>query len=225
MPSFHRARLRARRRHVCRMLPVLALALPAVFAASANAAAPTPEAATSCGGSLTRGTPNSTDQNPLNYKFNCDWGISSYTLLINRGDADDSTMDDFSTTALVTDGTGAIVSNASFGCEGTLPGNGVNCNAGAAGFMAAPDFAEGTFDTTDPYCSNIPSGSPAGTQPEPAALVQLIVTDTTGAEDGPFRLRLAGKCPAVHVTKPKDKAKCYRQRHCPRPRPRSRQSL
>jgi len=70
--------------------------------------------------------------------------------------------------------------------------------------MASPDWAEGTFDTTEPYCANIPSGSPTGTKPAPAAVVELVVSDTTGAEDGPFRLRLAGKCPAVHA-KPKPK--------------------
>ena len=33
-----------------------------------------------------------------------------------------------------------------------------------------------------------------------------MVSDWTGAEDGPFRLPLAGKCPVVHV-KPKTKNK------------------
>jgi hypothetical protein len=94
-----------------------------------------------------------------------------------------------------------------FNCTGTIPGAGVNCgDAGVA--LTAPDFVSGTFDTTDPYCPNIPTGSPAGTKPEPSAVVQLVVTDTTGAEDGPFRLRLTGTtCPAVHVVKPKPKPK------------------
>jgi hypothetical protein len=99
------------------------------------------------------------------------------------------------------------VATESFGCAGTIPGNGVNCNAGAGGYLPAPDSAEGSFDTSDPYCANIPAGSPAGTQPEPTALVELVVTDTTGAEDGPFRLRLHGSCPAVHVVKVKTKTK------------------
>ena len=108
------------------------------------------------------------------------------------------------------DPTGNPLSTESFSCSGTIPGNGVNCNAGAGGYMAAPNWAEGTFDITDPYCPNIPKGSPAGTKPEPGAVVELVVSDTTGAEDGPFRLRLAGKCPAVHV-KPKSKSKTGRQ--------------
>jgi hypothetical protein len=72
--------------------------------------------------------------------------------------------------------------------------------------MPTPSWAQGTFDTADPYCRNIPKGAPAGTKPEPAAVVRLVVTDSTGAEDGPFRLRLADKCPAVHVKKAKSKS-------------------
>ena len=62
--------------------------------------------------------------------------------------------------------------------------------------MVSPDWAEGTLDTTEPYCANIPPGSPTGAKPDPSAVVELVVSDTTGAEDGPFRLRLDGKCPS-----------------------------
>ena len=31
--------------------------------------------------------------------------------------------------------------------------------------MASPDWAEGTFDTTQPYCANIPPDSNPGTKP------------------------------------------------------------
>jgi hypothetical protein len=78
--------------------------------------------------------------------------------------------------------------------------------------MTAPFFAGGTFDPVDPYCANVPSGSPAGTRPEPTALVELVVTDTTGAEDGPFRLHLSGTCPVVHVVKPKPKPKKHKSK-------------
>jgi len=89
-------------------------------------------------------------------------------------------------------------------CSGEIPGYGINCNAGAGGSIVSPDWAEGTFDTTEPYCANIPPGSKPGTKPDPAAVVELVVSDTTGAEDGPFRLRLSGKCPAPNA-KPKTK--------------------
>jgi len=198
---------------------LLASALTAcggVLAGPAVAAAPTPESATNCGGSLTLGTATTADPNLLDYKFNCDYGISSYTLLVNRTVNDFTTVDDFSSTAGIFDASGTADPKQIFSCSGTIPGVGINCNAGAGGFLPAPEFTEGTVDTTDPYCANIPAGSPAGTQPEPTAVVQLVVTDTTGAEDGPFRLRLNGTCPVVHVVpkpKPKPKPKTKTKKH------------
>ena len=180
--------------------------LGCVLAGPAAAVAPAPESATNCGGSLTKGKATVDDPNLVNYKFNCDWGITGYTVIVNRGQNDDGTLDDFASAPSVFDTLGNPVSVGVI-CSGTLPGDGVNCNAGAGGFVAAPDFIQGSFDTTEPYCANIPPGSPAGTQPDPTAVVQLVVSDTTGAEDGPFRLRLNGSCPAVHVVKAKPKAK------------------
>jgi hypothetical protein len=186
-------------------LVTLAVAvLGCVMAGQAAAAAPTPESATTCGGSLTKGKATVDDPNLVSYKFNCDWGITGYTLIVNRGPNDGGTVDDFASSPSVFDALANPVSVA-VSCSGTIPGDGVNCNAGAGGFVAAPDFVEGTFDLTEPYCANIPHGSPAGTQPDPTAFVQLVVSDTTGAEDGPFRLRLNGTCPVVHVVKPKPK--------------------
>ena len=173
---------------------------------AALAATPTPESATQCGGILKRAKPSADDPNQLSYKFTCDWGVSAYTLIVTRKPNDDATIDDFASSVSVLDPTGNPLSTQSFGCFGGIPGNGINCNAGAGGYMAAPNWAEGTIDLTEPYCANIPKGSPAGTKPDPSAVVQLIVSDTTGAEDGPFRLRLSGKCPAVHI-KPKAKSK------------------
>ena len=175
-----------------------------LLAQSALAAVPTPESATLCGGTLKRAKATPDDPNLLNYKFNCNGGISAYTLIVLRKPNDFNTIDDFASSVLVVDPTGNPLSTASFSCSGEIPGYGINCNAGAGGSMASPDWAEGTFDTTDPYCPNIPKAASAGTKPEPGAVVELVVTDSTGAEDGPFRLRLAGKCPAVHAhAKPK----------------------
>jgi hypothetical protein len=206
--SHHQARSRALLH--CGSLALAVALLGCVLAGPASAAAPTPESATSCGGSLKRATPTTNDPNLLNYSFNCDWGVSAYTLIVNRGLNDDATVDDFSTSADVLDPTGNPLATESFGCSGTIPGDGVNCNAGAGGFLPAPDSAQGSFDTSDPYCANIPAGSPAGTNPEPTALVDLVVTDTTGAEDGPFRLRLNSSCPVVHVVKVKPKTKKHK---------------
>ena len=175
-----------------------------LLAQSALAAAPTPESVASCGGVVKRAKPTPDDPNLLNYRFNCDWGITSYTIIVNRKASDFSTIDDFGSSVSVFDPDGSPDPKEVFSCSGTLPGDGVNCNSGAGGYMAAPNVAQGTIDTTEPYCSYVPKGAPAGAKPQPAAVVQLVVTDTTGAEDGPFRLYLSGKCPAVKA-KPKAK--------------------
>jgi hypothetical protein len=184
----------------------LALAVGgALLSQSAVAAVPPPQSATSCGGSLTKAKPTADDPNLLNYKFSCDWGVSAYTLFVLRRPYVDATIDDFLSNPGVFDPLGNPVSTTSFTCAGTIPGVAINCNAGAGGWMAAPNWAEGTIDTTDPFCPSIPKGSPAGTKPTPGAIVELVVSDTTGAEDGPFRLYPSSKCPKVHV-KPKVKS-------------------
>lgn len=197
MPAHHGAHSRARRRSVRLLLSALTCSLlPAALTASASAATapPTPQASTLCFGSLSK-APTADEPNLLNYSFRCNGRISSYTLVANRQHDDTSTIDDFSTTALVSTSLGASVTNESYTCEGGLPSNGVNCNAGAGGYMGAWNVVTGSFDTTDPYCANVPPGSRKGAKPEPAALVQLVVTDATGAEDGPFRLGLTPGCP------------------------------
>jgi hypothetical protein len=175
-----------------------------LLAQSALAAAPTPESTTSCGGTLQRGKPTADDPNLLNYQFTCDWGITAYTIFVNRKPDETETIDDFSSSVLVIDPDGSADPKEVFACTGTIPGNGVNCNAGAGGYMAAPNTAEGFVDLTDPYCPYLPKGSPAGAKPVASPLVQIVVTDTTGAEDGPFRLYLSGKCAKA---KPKSKTK------------------
>ena len=195
--SHRKAKRRTGRRSV---LVALALALfGCLLVQSALAATPTPESSTLCGGTLKHAKPTADDPNLLSYKFNCNGSISAYTLIVLRKSNDFDTIDDFNTNPLVVDTTGNPLSTVAWNCAGQIPGDGINCNAGAGGSMASPDWAEGTFDTTEPYCANIPSGSKAGTKTDPAAVVELVVSDSTGAEDGPFRLRLAGKCPAVHA--------------------------
>jgi hypothetical protein len=163
---------------------------------SALAAAPTPESNTSCGGTLSRAKPTSLDPYLLNYQFSCDWGISAYTIFVNRKPSDYETIDDYNGAPSVFDPTGTADTKLSIVCDGTIPGDAVNCNAGAGGVIPAPDVTEGSLDTTAPLCPYIPKGSPEGAKPQPGALVQLVVTDSTGAEDGPFRLFLSGKCPS-----------------------------
>ncbi len=179
-------------------LGLVAVAVPA----SASAA---PESIASCNGTIAK-APTSDEPNTLGYKFHCNWGITAYSVIVNRKHNDFSTLDDFSPDALVYDTSGVVSTKVAFGCEGNVPGNGINCNGGGK-YLPAPDYVEGTFDTVAPYCPSIPDGAPAGTKPLAQALVQLIVTDTTGAEDGPFRLGLTSPCKSVQPVKPSTKSK------------------
>ena len=182
-------------------LVVLALAVfGGLLVQSAVAATPTPESSTLCSGTLNRAKPTPDDPNLVNYKFNCNGGITAYTLIVFRTANDAGTIDDFNTNPLVVDTTGNPVSKTALACAGEIPGFGINCNAGAGGSVPSPDWSEGSFDLTEPFCANIPAGSKPGTKPDPAAVVELVVSDTTGAEDGPFRLRLSGKCPSPKAT-------------------------
>jgi hypothetical protein len=203
MPADHRAPLSALR-HAS--LGISAALLLAIALASPASAAVVPQAATACRGLLTK-APTTNEPNNLSYKFSCSNPITAYTLIANRAASDFEVIDDFSVTADVLDASGAIAPTESWGCEGGLPGNGVNCNNNAATAMAAGHFAVGTFDTSDPYCPSIPTGSPPGTNPLPQAIVQLVVTDVTGAQNGPFRMRLDRSCPVVKPIPKKTKAK------------------
>jgi hypothetical protein len=181
--------------------------LPAAFASSAAAAPPPPQSAATCYGSLAAGPATADQPNLTNYTFKCDSRITAYTIVANRRPRDFDVIDNFSVTADVLDGQGNIVSNQSFGCEGTMPGNGINCNAGAGGFDGAWNVTKGSFDLTDPYCKTLAANAAPGTLATPQATVQLVVTDTTGAQDGPFRLAPSSACPSVPDRAPKPKTK------------------
>ena len=75
--------------------------------------------------------------------------------------------------------------------------------------MSTGNNAVGTIDPTGPYCKTLPVHAKPGTKAIPPGLVQLVVTDNTGAQDGPFVLRLAKACPKVPdaVPTPQPKAK------------------
>jgi hypothetical protein len=189
--------------------------LPAAFASSALAAPPPPQSAATCYGSLAAASPTADQPNLMNYQFKCDGRITAYTILANRRPRDFEVIDDFSTTADVLNGQGNIDSTQSFGCEGTMPGNGINCNAGAGGFSSAWNVQKGSFDLSDPYCKTLAANAAPGTYATPQATVQLVVTDVSGAQDGPFRLAPANACPAVpdRVPFPIKKTKKTKTRH------------
>lgn len=152
--------------------------------------------ATQCGGWLKR-APTSNDPHALNYTFQCNWGITAYSIIATRQPSDDSTIDDFDPDGLAYTPSGDPVTGVGFDCAGEVPGNGINCGL-SSGYLPAPDYAEGWIDTSLPYCSYIPKGS---TKAVPQAIVQLIVTDTNGVEGGPFRLNVSSGCKPVKAKK------------------------
>jgi hypothetical protein len=173
----------------------------------ASAATVTPESLTNCTGGVSLDTsPTSDDPNLLDYQFQCDTDITGYSVLINRPGKAFTGIDDFSSTANVFLPTGDQVTTEQFTCSGTTPGDGINCNAGAGGFGSAGTTISGTVDTVDPFCSSLPAHAKPGTKPEPAAIAQLIVSDNTGAEDGPFKLWMKPLCKPVKPA-PKPAAK------------------
>jgi hypothetical protein len=191
----------------------LTMLLAAGLSSTASAG---PQAATNCTGALTK-SPTADEPNQLTYSFFCDGDINSYSLVANRAIKDSELIDNFSTTAdvyynpLAPYAPPAIVPTEGFGCEGPIPGNGINCSTAASGKPGATAYhtVVGRFDMTDPVCGGTPTDAPKNsTTILPRAWVDLIVNDASTANDGPFRVNLAFKCPKIKpVTKPQ-KRKC-----------------
>jgi hypothetical protein len=192
-----------------------ALALGAMLPASAAA---TPSGVVNCRGSLAKAKATADDANLLSYSFSCNGDIEAYTIVANREINDFSTLDDFSPSVTIADSKGAVSTTESIACEAVLPGNGINCFANGSAtpaVVSAHEIVGGSFDTTDPYCGVAAhtvkvKGKKGKTKlipAEPRAVVQLVVSDATGAEFGPFPFNLKPGCTAVHKGKAKAKAK------------------
>jgi hypothetical protein len=194
-------------------IALAACALPTL----AGAAAPPPTSDVDCGGTLTPdpGGKAADDPNLLDYSFNCDGGITAYTVIVQQqGDASiGGTIDDYNPSPSVfeTDGVTPAGSEA-VTCEGTTPSNGINCNMGAVGAQLSDGyFADGSVDPVGPYCRHLPVDDNGktitrpGTLAIPKAVVSVVVTDYTGAQDGPFALHYTKTCPAVPAVVPRPK--------------------
>jgi hypothetical protein len=177
-----------------------------VLPAAGDAATVVPSSFTSCHGSTSADPSGGTDEpNLLDYSFSCDSGITSYSVFVNQQRAGGGAVDDFngSPSVFVTDGVTPSATE-SVQCEGVVPSNGINCATPALGQQITLGYVlQGSIDLVSPYCKHLPTtlanGKPAtpGTLATPTATVSLIVTDYTGAEDGPFRLKLNKACPSV----------------------------
>ncbi len=85
--------------------------------------------------------------------------------------------------------------------------DGIDCyepepSATADGYVPSGDYVEGSVNLDEPYCSYLPEGAKPGTAAVPQAEIELVVTDSTGAEDGPFELDLPKGCPKVPAVVP-----------------------
>ncbi len=178
-------------------------------AAVAATTLPTPESLTNCGGQLSADATGAAQGQPnlLDYYFNCNTPISAYTITVDRRPSDQGNIDNFDPSPMVVEPGGATSTTESITCEGTTPANGINCNLGAGGLMDAYAAAQGSIDLVDAYCAHLPSAPKPGTAAIPQAIVSVVVTDNTGAEDGPFYLPLNAKCPKVPAVAPAPAAK------------------
>jgi hypothetical protein len=70
------------------------------------------------------------------------------------------------------------------------------------GDVPSGDYVEGDIDLTEPYCAYLPEGAKPGTAAVPQAEIELVVTDSTGSEDGPFELDLPKGCAKVPAVVP-----------------------
>jgi hypothetical protein len=139
------------------------------------------------------GEPDLTD-----YRFSCNGNVTSYTIVVNRQAGDSGNLDDFNTSPSIFEADGVTPSlTETASCSATTPSDGINCNFGAGGSLTADFSASGAVDLIAPYCKSLPAKAKPGTPAIPRAIVQLIVTDATGAMDGPFQLGISRRCPRV----------------------------
>jgi len=188
------------------VVAVGAAAVLATVAAPAGAAAslPTPESLTSCGGILAADAAGTSQGQPnlLDYRFDCSTPISAYTITVDRVPGARANVDNFEASPTAITQSGSPSTTESITCEGTTPSNGINCNLGAGGFLNAYDAASGSIDLVAPYCAYLPPKAKAGTPAVPRAIVSVVVTDNTGAEDGPFYLAMTPACKKVPAVVP-----------------------
>jgi hypothetical protein len=218
------------------------LAIPAVLLSAgvaatvlslpATAGAALPESDTQCSGFLANdpGGAASSEPNLLDYTFSCSTPISAYTLIISRVSNDGNNIDDYSPSANVVypspyaidpNDSGTVSNSVTVNCGGAIPSDGINCygvSGSSAADVPASFLVEGTVDPTAKYCSYLPPHAKPGTPAVARAIVEVVVTDNTGAQDGPFEITPNTACPKVPAVAPTPKPK---KKPKPKPKPKS----
>lgn len=178
-----------------------------VVPAVSGAATITPASFTSCAGSLTHdpAAKKGHEPNLLDYSFTCNSGIISYSIVVGQRRDPQGSLQDFNAAPMVyeTPGESSPSPTETVTCSGVLPSSSINCNTGTyLAEVTSGFYVDGSIDLTQPYCKHLPTtakGATArpGTAAVPTAQVELIVTDWSGAQDGPFALRLPKACRLV----------------------------
>ena len=211
-----------------------ALSLP--LTAEAASTPSTPSSVTQCSGTIAPDAsgPAAGNANPFDYSFSCssispgatspsgynwlfDGNIYSYSIIVTRRKDDGSNVTYASPTPTILSAGNADL-NADVNCTSFTPSDGFNCaapgpNPTAATLgtyersIAAGDTVQGGFAMTDPYCAYLPKGAKAGTPAVPQAVVELLVTDDNGAQDGPFELYRSTACKKIALVVPAKKTK------------------
>lgn len=205
MSDQHRFVVLRRVLEVCLGAALVGCAVPV----AASAATVTPASFTNCGGSVSHDRQGAAagEPNLLDYKFRCNGSISAFTIILDQQGDPGGSIDDYNPAPSVLESDGVTPSpTEALTCEGTTPSDGINCNAGAGGVLGVGNFAEGAIDPLQVYCKHLPAKAKPGKPAIPQAKVQLVVTDSTGAQDGPFTLRSAKACPKVPDVVPARKA-------------------
>jgi hypothetical protein len=174
--------------------------------AASSAATITPASFTGCSGSLRTdpGSRKAREPGLLDYSFTCNSGISAYTILATQSGDFGSPIQDFAPAPLVLEGDHVTPSpTETVTCEGAQPSAGINCNTGTyLSEITGGYYVEGSIQLGQSYCKHFPTPARGKTlRPGTAAIatarVELIVTDWSGAQDGPFTLVRPTACPWV----------------------------
>ena len=145
-----------------------------VSPAIAGAATVTPRSLTDCGGKVSANPSGRAAEEPnlLTYRFQCDGGITAYTILIQQQRDRGGSIDDYDPSPSVFETDGVTPSpTESITCEGTTPSNGINCNTGTQGVQVTDEFAvQASVDPIQAYCRpyrRTPTGRRPSLAPRP----------------------------------------------------------
>ena len=177
-----------------------------VAPAVSGASTVTPASFTSCSGHVKTdpGAKQAGEPGLLDYSFSCNGGITAYTIIAYQAGDHNAAIQDYAPSPLVLEADNRTPSpNETVTCEGAQPSNGINCNTGTyLSEISGGYHVGGSIQLGQAYCKHFPTPAKGktlrpGTRAVGAARVQLIVTDWSGAEDGPFALRSSSACPSV----------------------------